>query len=204
MNRVRLIRAAVQAGLVVGLLAVPTGQILAHSEYRSSEPADNAVLTEPPTRIEAAFTAAMKPASSLVLQGPDGAEVAEGGPLAGDDTQRTMSIENLPELEPGRYTVVWDTIALDNDPATGTFVFTVEAQPSPSPSPSPVPSPSFAPSPSPSPSLAPSIATSPSVPATPPDSSPTGGGGSDLLLPALAAVVLVAVVGGWALRRNRT
>ena len=82
----------------------------------------------------------MKPAgSNLILQAPGGAEVAEGTLLAGDETRRRMSIEDLPELEPGSYTVIWNTVALDNDAATGSWTFTVEAPASPSPSPSAAP-----------------------------------------------------------------
>ena len=208
-NCLRLIRIAALPAAAVVLLTLTTGLALGHSEYRSSEPADKAVLTEPPARIEALFSATMKPeGSNLILQAPGGAEVAEGTLLAGDETRRRMSIEDLPALEPGRYTVIWNTVALDNDAATGSWTFSVEASASPSPSPSPsaapttAASPTAAASPSPSAAASPSLSVAPS-PAASPDESPTGSGGTSLLLPIVAAIVVAAVASFWALRRSR-
>jgi methionine-rich copper-binding protein CopC len=177
-------------------LALP-GAVAAHSELKTADPADGAVLSADPAEVVLTFTETLNPAkSSVTLHDPAGTQIAKG---AVDPTDDTVMRLTPPSLEPGIYEIRWTSAALDGDILRGTLHFTLTS-PTPSPSAPPTASPSAPSSVSPSPSVAPSIVASPS-PSAP--TSPTGASGTDVLFPIIAALILVAVLGAW-LMRNRS
>lgn len=214
-------RFAMSVLLAGSLLALLPAAVFGHAEYESSDPADKAVLTEQPAQIGATFTERVKPKqSSLKLKSPDGDIIATGGVPAGGKAT-TMVISDVPALDPGVYTVIWATVALDGDGLKGSFTFTLEAaasaepsaEPSASPSQAPSPSPSVAPSPTAasSPTTAPTASTVPSASASPvvapsaatDTGSPASGSDSNVgLLAAVLVVVAVVAVGTWLYRRR--
>jgi methionine-rich copper-binding protein CopC len=187
---------------LAGLVALPAAA-LAHSELVASTPADGEVISGSPAVIAGEFSAPVDPGrSSMELRGPDGALVARGGVPAGGSLT-SMTIPEVPEIEPGTYTVRWTTVtADDNGVERGTFRFTVEAA-GPSPTPSPPPTAGATATPGP-PLLTPPANSPAATPAPSPAPEPAGGLG-DMVVP--LAVLGVVLAGGavWlaALMRRR-
>lgn len=198
---------AVLPAAVLALLITPS-LVLAHAELETSTPKDKATVEGTPTQIAGTYSEAMNPdGSSLVLLGPDGAQVAKGGVDAADD--KRMVIADLPELAPGTYTVKSTTTsAEDGDIDRKEWTFTVELAPTPSPSLSPTSTPTAAPSATPASSPAattPSASPTASATPTPSAGGGTTGSGGDVILPIIAAAVIVAAIAGYLFtRRDRT
>ena len=183
-------------------LILPT-TVTAHAELQTATPKDGANVAGSPPGISGTYSEAMTTSgSSLVLLGPDGKQVATGGVDPAND--RRMTIDPVPDLVPGMYTVKSTTkSAADGDIDRKEWTFTV------------VP----APTPTPTPTLAPSATAAPSVPAALASASPTpnaspapsgavdgtSSGGGDVVLPIIAALAIVGVGGALLLgRRGRT
>jgi copper resistance protein C len=169
------------------------GLAVAHAELETPTPADGATVEGTPSVIAGVYSQAMTPdGSSLKLVDADGAELATGGVDPADDTR--MSIDPVPELAPGTYTVQSTTVSADDgDIDRRTWSFTVVAA-TPTPSATPTAAPSATAVASPAATASPTAGPTP-TPTAGADSSGTSGGG-DTLLPILAAVVILAVLGG--------
>jgi methionine-rich copper-binding protein CopC len=181
-------------------LILPT-TVTAHAELQTATPKDGATVAGSPPGISGTYSEAMTTSgSSLVLLGPDGKQVATGGVDPAND--RRMTIDPVPDLVPGMYTVKSTTkSAADGDIDRKEWTFTV------------------VPAPTPTPTLAPSATAAPSVPAALASASPTpnaspapsgavdgtSSGGGDVVLPIIAALAIVGVGGALLLgRRGRT
>ena len=181
-------------------LILPT-TVAAHAELQTATPKDGATVAGSPPGISGTYSEAMTTSgSSLVLLGPDGKQVATGGVDPAND--RRMTIDPVPDLVPGMYTVKSTTkSAADGDIDRKEWTFTV------------------VPAPAPTPTLAPSATAAPSVPAALASASPTpnaspapsgavdgtSSGGGDVVLPIIAALAIVGVGGALLLgRRGRT
>jgi methionine-rich copper-binding protein CopC len=180
-------------------LILPT-TVAAHAELQTATPKDGATVAGSPPGISGTYSEAMTTSgSSLVLLGPDGKQVATGGVDPAND--RRMTIDPVPDLVPGMYTVKSTTkSAADGDIDRKEWTFTV------------------VPAPTPTPTLAPSATAAPSVPAALASASPTPNaspapsgavdgtsGGGDVVLPIIAALAIVGVGGALLLgRRGRT
>jgi copper transport protein len=122
---VRLALVALLAVLGVGLAAAPAS---AHAELVSTDPADGAVLTEPPDAVTLTF-------SEAVTVAPDGIAVydAAGDPvgMTSSDQEGEAVTADLPEdLADGTYVVAWRVVSDDGHPEDGELTFSVGA-PSP-------------------------------------------------------------------------
>jgi methionine-rich copper-binding protein CopC len=131
--------ASIAAFLLLFAAVVPA---LAHSELVTSDPTDGATIQTPYT-LKGTFSEDMDPNpehSFMRVQTAGGDVVAFGGVDPDDATVMTVDI---PALDPGEYTVRWQTTTLDdNGVERGTFTFKVGAPtattaPTPSPKPSP-------------------------------------------------------------------
>jgi hypothetical protein len=176
--------------LLIAALGLPA-PVAAHSELKTSVPADGAVLTAQPPEIVLTFTAALNKAkSSITLHDATGTELAKAGVDPADDTVMRLV---PPALAPGAYEIRWTSVALDGDLLRGIVHFTLAA-PTPSPTSTPTAVTSGTPAISPSPSASPSPSSSPS---------PSGGSSSatssDVIVPIVVAIVLVALLGAWLL-----
>ena len=166
--------ALVAGTVLVLLLAVPA---LAHAELVSSDPADAAVLSTPPTTITLTFSDGLDAAkSSFTLSGSAG-EAGTG--TASEDGATTMTLGGL-ALAPDVYTIKWTSVATDGDVLRGTLTFTLAGSTATIATPS---------------ASAPS-----SSPASP---SSDGSSGADVLLPIVLGLVLVGVIGVYLVRRSR-
>lgn len=188
--------------LAIGLVLFLPGVGAAHSELDGPTPADGATVQGNPPTIEGAFTQDVDPqGSSLQLRDASGAVVAEGS--VDPNEARRMVIAPVPDLAPGTYTVRWTTFSAEDGegPERGSWTFTVTAAPTPEPTPSPTPAPSATavPTADTTASPAPSAAPSPSDEPGPVD---PAGSDTDALIPILLGLALVAVAGGFLLRRR--
>jgi methionine-rich copper-binding protein CopC len=172
-------------------LALPPG-VAAHSELKTADPPDGAVLSTPPPEVVLTFTEALDPAkSSVTLHDAGGTEIAKGSV---DPTDNTVMRLTPPPLDPGTYEIRWTSVSLDGHLLRDTLHFTLTA-----PTPSPTPAPTATSSASPSPTAAPTPSPSPSPSASPgPGRDNTSA--DDVLLPILAALVVVGVLGAMLLR----
>ncbi len=177
--------AALAGALLLAVLA--TAPALAHAELTTSDPADGATLTMPPTAITLTFSETLDPAkSSFKLLGPDGGTI---GTRQGDGREGHDAVG--PRPRGGR---LHDRVDLRQrrgrrhrarqggvHGARGRGL-TLRAPASPT-----APA-SLAPTPAPT-----------TVPASPASST-----GSDVLLPIIVGLLIVAGVGVFVLRRSRT
>lgn len=182
-------------GIVLALLvAVPA---LAHADLVSSTPEDGAVLVVPPTAVELGFSEDLDAGkSSFRLVGPDGdvgtGHVRKGGPTS-------MVLGDL-QLAPGEYRIKWTAAADDGHIERGTLRFTVTA-PTPAPA-TPSAAPATEPPAAPSPTAS-QATDAPAASPAPGAGEPASAAGTEVVVPILAALVLVALAGGFVLRRSR-
>jgi copper transport protein len=128
MTRIAAIVALLTAGAFACIAFAQTTH--GHAEYDYSTPADGAVLTSSPSRVDAYFTQVIvrQPSvSSLNVVNEQGADVDNNDTTFDTVEPLHMSITLQPDLPSGTYTVQWATAsAEDGDEASGTFSFTVE------------------------------------------------------------------------------
>ena len=111
--------------LAVGAAAPP--KAAAHALLVQSDPGVNARLLDVPVRITAGFTEPLNSALSFieVLDG-QGGRVHDGETRFSMENDREMSVGLRPDLEPGFYVVVWETLSdLDGHLLRGSFPFTI-------------------------------------------------------------------------------
>ena len=116
------------AAAAIGLLATPLAW--GHSVLIATEPANDSVVDESPTRVLLRFNEGVE--SELgAIQVFDGS----GERVDDDEIVRPSAREvvvGVDELERGTYTVAWRLISADSDPIKGAFVFHVQ-EPGPQP-----------------------------------------------------------------------
>jgi methionine-rich copper-binding protein CopC len=128
-----MIRLALAAVGIVTLLSLPV-LALAHAELVESDPADGAVVVDPPRALNATFSEELAAQSQIVVQDASGVEIARGG--VSPDDEALMTVE-LPDLAAGAYAAHWTAVAADDNGVTrGTINFTVGPGASPTPAPS--------------------------------------------------------------------
>lgn len=210
------------ASLLVALILVLAPALaLAHAALEDSTPVDGETVTGTPPIISATYSEDLDhDGSSLVLVDTDGKEIARGG-TAGSGETREMTIEAIPDLEPGEYTVESTTKSADDGDIDRTkWSFTVIAAPSQTPGPTPVctdecagqpsggetiaPSPTAPSAPSASVSGAPATGASSGEPTPLPSATPgdDASSSSDALLPIVAGLAIVAIAAVVLVRRR--
>ena len=177
------IRSASVAALVLLFLSV--SGVAAHAELVSSDPADGETI-ETPFTLTATFSeefASDTERSFIRVQDAGGDIVASGGQSPEDATMMTV---DLPALDPGEYTVRWQTTTEDdNGVERGTFTFNVAAAATPAPTATP--------------------GATPAPIATPGGSnSQSTGSGNDVRLALAIGVLIVGVIAFFLVRRSRT
>ena len=116
---------------LLALLALPVilGAGRLHTELRSSSPAKDTVLAEPPAAVTLTYTTDVQLALSSVELRSSGAGHAAPGKLAymADDRHDVLVLPLNQRLANGTYTVSWATAGPDSHPIGGTFDFTVDS-----------------------------------------------------------------------------
>jgi copper resistance protein C len=123
--RARLLRGAVAAAFALwGLLAVPL-DAAAHAIILESEPARDATLAEPPTRIYLRFNSKIeKRLTRVSITAADGRAVPL--PVVADGSQAPDRISlPLAPLRPGAYVVRYKVLAADGHITEGALRFSV-------------------------------------------------------------------------------
>ncbi len=163
-------------GLAFAALALTAGVALGHAELVTSDPPAGGTLTVTPYTLTATFSEEIADSgSSLIVEGPGGAQIATGSVSADDAMSMTAE---LPALESGEYTVRWTTLTVDDNAVErGTYTFTVATGASAS------------------------SATPAATPA--PDAGGTSGSGNDVLIAVLVAAVMIGGVVVFLVFRSR-
>lgn len=109
------------AAIALGMLGIAQ----AHTTLSSAVPANNSVVTSPPTEIKLNFA---KPGrlTALTIQ-KEGDKEAKTIAALPKDAATTLSVPIEP-LAPGKYTVNWRVMGGDNHVMSGVVRFTVEAK----------------------------------------------------------------------------
>jgi copper transport protein len=120
---VRRLAAALAVAAAAAAVLVPSA--FAHSVLLGTEPENDVVLQEAPTRVELRF-------NEPVEMSLGGIRVfdSEGNRVDADQVSpnnaRRVGVDIEGELERGTYTVAWRAISADSDPISGAFVFHVQ------------------------------------------------------------------------------
>ena len=118
-------------GAGLALLALPAilGSGRLHTELKSSDPAKDTVLANPPAAITLTYTTDVQLAlSSVEVRSSRPAHAAAGElEYLADDRHDVLVLPLTQRLANGTYTVSWATAGPDSHPISGTFDFTVDA-----------------------------------------------------------------------------
>ncbi len=192
------------AAVALLLLLFSVLPVAAHAELEESDPADGETI-ETPYKLTATFSEEFDPnpqRSFVRVVDSSDAEIASGG--VSDDNPTVMTVE-LPALEPGEYTVRWQTTtADDNGVERGTYTFNVAATPTPGPTATPTPVPPPAAPSSPLATATPAATATPLPVATPTPVDPAPSGtGSDAVLALLIGAVAIGAIAIFLFARSR-
>lgn len=122
MSRSAVLAALAGTLLAVGALAAPAA---AHDSLVSSEPADDAILTGPPTSVVLEFSGDILDVNPALQITSDG-EPVEVGEARIEGTTVTWDLAAPESLEAGEYAVVWAVTSQDGHPIEGTFFFGID------------------------------------------------------------------------------
>jgi methionine-rich copper-binding protein CopC len=128
----RLVRAALGLGVVVIAVLLGGGPAYAHNSFKSSSPADKAVLDKAPAAVTLTFLAKLSPQGTKVtLLDPAGQSAAAG---VATFNGASVSIP-LHATVSGVYRTSYQVASSDGHPITGTVTFTLTEKALPSPTP---------------------------------------------------------------------
>ena len=117
----RLVRPVLVA-LVSAVLLVLAPAAQAHDQLLESSPADGATLETAPEAIELTFSGEIAQVGAQVaVTGGDVESPLDGAPR----TEGVMLVQDLVELGPGSYDVLWRVTSSDGHPISGSFTFAV-------------------------------------------------------------------------------
>jgi len=113
------------------LILFQAGQALAHAHLKSSDPAQNAVVTQAPSVVTLKFSENLELAmSKLEVKEISSGDVVSSGKLSdGGQDKSTMQV-SLSSLknQKSKYQVSWKAISTDTHRSQGTFEFTYDPQ----------------------------------------------------------------------------
>lgn len=137
---------AVLAGMtaITFTLVGPAPAALAHTSLKSSNPAADSTVDQPPTSVELVFAGAVSspdPKIAITIAGYDPVEVPAA--ITGTTVTADLTAADIPGLSTATYPVVWTMgyrlIAADGDPFSGLLNFTVATAPAAPSSPADTP-----------------------------------------------------------------
>lgn len=115
----------VQAAALLVVLALGTGTAAAHASVVRTDPIDDSVSTDPPTRVSVTFTESVTiSAGGLVVRNGGGDRVDDGAASAEGTVVSTGVRADLPN---GTYVVTYRVLSADGHPVSGSFLFGVGA-----------------------------------------------------------------------------
>lgn len=112
--------AALTVGLLAGALA-QAGAVWAHAARIAGDPAENAELTQAPSRVTATFNEPMQAQfAAMTVIGPDGDQWSDGVP---DVDGTVISVGVRPGGPAGEYTVNYRATSADGHVVTGSWTY---------------------------------------------------------------------------------
>jgi copper transport protein len=124
-----LLRTALAAGALLGLLLLPAAPALAHASLSASQPAGGAAVEEAPEQVTLTFTEFPDLALSSVKVLGSGGTFEDGAPRLAEADESTLVVD-LKDLPKGSYTVSWRTVSrVDGHSSAGAFAFGVGEPP---------------------------------------------------------------------------
>jgi methionine-rich copper-binding protein CopC len=100
--------------LVVALLVVVPATVFAHAELKSSEPPDGGTLATTPAEISLHFSQNLVTAQSWVaIRDPQGGDTQLK--VSFDASDKKLMKATTPQLQPGTYTIRWQSLSADDD-----------------------------------------------------------------------------------------
>jgi copper transport protein len=127
----RIVWSVVVGGTLGGLLGValaaggPATPAAAHANLVGSQPANGAVLPDPPEQVVLSFSEPVRLIPErIVVVGPDGEEVAAGDPSV---SRAEVTVPVDPAKDIGTYLVSYRVISQDSHPAFGSISYSVGA-----------------------------------------------------------------------------
>jgi len=116
------------AGGVLTALLLAAAAAWGHAVLVRSSPANRAVLSQPPARVELWFNERIEPAyARLTVEDAGGMRVDDGEVTVGPDDPRKVSVA-LGVLAPGRYTVRYRVLSVDGHIVESQLAFTVRTR----------------------------------------------------------------------------
>ncbi len=115
------------AVLAVGLMSLGFGpSALAHAALMKSEPARRAALAKPPSQVRLWFNERLEPAYATInVFRQDGRPVVHQ-PARLDKDDSKLLVLDLPQLDPGSYTVKYRVLSVDGHTVDYGYTFTVK------------------------------------------------------------------------------
>jgi hypothetical protein len=112
-------------GLLVLMLSLTFSTVSAHANLDTSDPPKDARLAQPPTSMTLRFTQGLKPEGSFVqVSGADGMNKVTA--FTFDSADKKVIRASLQPLQPGIYTVKYQSLSADDDDYhDGTYQFTI-------------------------------------------------------------------------------
>ncbi|MGD8150613.1 copper resistance CopC family protein [Ornithinimicrobium sp. Y1694] len=124
----RLLRALV-LGLITALFLLPGQVASAHDVLLDSDPAEGATLDEAPTTMTLTFSGQITDLGAQIsVTGGSGAGSLVAGPPR---VEGTRLVQDLAEMGPGDYEVLWRVTSEDGHPISGSFSFEVTQEAAP-------------------------------------------------------------------------
>ena len=117
--------AAALAGMLLCVLISASGSALAHAKLLKSAPAQRAVLTQSPARLQLWFSERLEARFSSFSVLDANARPMELGPVAVDSGDPKSLAAELKALPQGRYTVKYRVLSTDGHVVESEFPFTI-------------------------------------------------------------------------------
>jgi methionine-rich copper-binding protein CopC len=112
--------------IVMFLLFIPTAAF-PHAYLMSSEPAEDAILTESPEKATLDFLGNVEHAfSKIEVLDKDSNKVSGKTEFTETDYGTAMHVKFIHKLEPGQYTVKWNCLGMDGHKQKGSYTFTIK------------------------------------------------------------------------------
>jgi copper resistance protein C len=113
------------------LILFQAGQAFAHAHLKSSDPVQNAVVTQAPSAITLKFSENLELAmSKLEVKEISSGDVVSTGKISdGGQDKSTMQVSLSPlKKQKSKYQVSWKAVSTDTHRSQGTFEFTYDPQ----------------------------------------------------------------------------
>ena len=116
-------------GVVLGLASLSLAW--AHAELIGGEPADGAVVDQPPEQVRLHFSEPIEPEFyALQVYASDRSRIDSGSPRISPNDARVLEVD-VRDAGSGTFTVVWRAVSLDSHVIRGVYAYTVGAGASP-------------------------------------------------------------------------